>query len=160
MRRLTVVALVLFSLVAGSALAQQFSTLEERMTYADFKAAGLEKLTPEELAALNSWLASKASGTGTGTVSAKPAQDMRGFEGREGSTEDVVSTIPGTFRGWKGPGDRFTLANGQVWVVTGGTSRFSVSLDNPTVTIEKGLLSAWYLRVEGYNARAGVKRVK
>lgn len=160
MRRLSVVALVLFSLVAGSALAQQFSTLEERMTYAEFKGAGLEKLTPEELAALNSWLANKASTTVAGTVGATPAKDMRGFEGREGSTEDVVSTIPGPFRGWKGPGDRFTLANGQVWVVTGGTSRFNVSLENPTVTIEKGMLSAWYLRVEGYNARAGVKRVK
>ena len=158
MRRLTLVALVLFSLVAGSALAQQFSTLEERMTYAEFKAAGLEKLTPEELAALNSWLAGKA--TATGAVAAAPSKDMRGFEGREGSTEDVVSTIPGVFRGWKGAGDRFTLANGQVWVVTGGTSRFNVSLENPTVTIEKGLLSAWYLRVEGYNARAGVTRVK
>src|SRR5688572_10963425 len=33
-----------------------FSSLEERMSHADFKAAGLDKLTPEELAALNEWL--------------------------------------------------------------------------------------------------------
>jgi hypothetical protein len=156
MRRLIVVALVLFSLAGGTALAQQFSTLEERMTHAEFKAAGLEKLTPEELAALNTWLSGKASGA----VAATPAQDTRGFEGRESSVESVVSTIPGTFRGWRGAGDRFTLANGQVWEATSGTGRFSVKIENPTVTIEKGLFSAWYLRVEGYNARAGVKRIK
>ncbi|MCX7032622.1 MAG: hypothetical protein NT046_01410 [Arenimonas sp.] len=156
MRRLILVALVVFTLVGGNAIAQSFSTLEERMTYAEFKAAGLEKLTPEELAALNAWLAGKTAST----VAAKPAQDMRGFEGRGGDSSDLVSTIPGPFRGWKGAGDRFTLANGQVWEVTSGTSRFSVSMQDPKITIEKGLLNSWFLRVEGYNARAGVRRIK
>lgn len=156
MRRLIVVALVLFSLAAGTAAAQQFSTLEERMTHAEFKAAGLEKLSVEELAALNAWLAGKASGT----VAATPAQDTRGFEGRASSAGAVVSTIPGTFKGWKGKGDRFTLANGQVWEVTDSGTRMSVSLDNPTVTIQRGMLDAWFLRVDGYNARARVKRIK
>ena len=154
MRRLMIVALVLFSLAAGAASAQQFSTLEERMTYAEFKAAGLEKLTPEELAALNSWLAGKS------TVAATPAQDTRGFEGRTSTAGAVVSSIPGTFKGWKGKGDRFTLANGQVWEVTDSGTRLSVTLENPTVTVEQGALSAWYLRVDGYNARARVKRIK
>ena len=156
MRRLILVALVMFSLAAGTASAQQFSTLEERMTYAEFKAAGLEKLTPEELAALNSWLAGKASGT----VAATPAEDTRGFEGRNSSAGAVVSTIPGPFKGWKGKGDRFTLANGQVWEVTDSGTRLSVSLENPSVTVEQGMLNAWFLRVDGYNARARVKRIK
>ena len=156
MRRLILVALVMFSLAAGTASAQQFSTLEERMTYAEFKAAGLEKLTPEELAALNSWLAGKASGT----VAATPSEDTRGFEGRNSSAGAVVSTIPGPFKGWKGKGDRFTLANGQVWEVTDSGTRLSVSLENPSVTVEQGMLSAWFLRVDGYNARARVKRIK
>ncbi len=156
MRRLIVVALVLFSLAGGTALAQQFSTLEERMTYAEFKAAGLEKLSPEELAALNDWLAGKASGT----VAATPAQDSRGFEGRASSAGAVVSTIPGPFKGWKSKGDRFTLANGQIWEVTDSGTRMSVKLENPTVTIEQGMLNGWYLRVDGYNARAQVRRIK
>lgn len=159
MRRSLLVALVLFSLATGTAVAQQFSTLEERMTHAEFKASGLEKLTPEELAALNAWLAGKASGA----VAAAPAdasRDMRGFEGRGGDDSDLTSSIPGPFKGWRGAGDRFTLANGQVWEVTGGTSRFSVSLQDPEVTIEKGVLNSWFLRVKGYNARAGVRRVK
>ena len=154
MRRLIVLALVLCSLAGGTALAQQFSTLEERMTYAEFKAAGLEKLTPEELAALNAWLAGKSS------IAATPAEDTRGFEGRASSAGAVMSTINGPFKGWKGKGDRFTLANGQVWEVTDSGSRLSVSLENPTITIERGMLDAWFLRVEGYNARARVKRIK
>ncbi|HQZ30827.1 MAG TPA: hypothetical protein PLG89_03065 [Arenimonas sp.] len=156
MRRLMIVALVLFSLAAGAASAQQFSTLEERMTYAEFKAAGLEKLTPEELAALNSWLAGKSSGA----VAATPAVDNRGFEGRTGAGGAVVSTVAGPFKGWKGKGDRITLANGQVWEVSDSGTRLSVSLENPTVTIERGMLDAWFLRVDGYNARARVKRIK
>ncbi len=156
MRRLMIVALVLFSLAAGAASAQQFSTLEERMTYAEFKAAGLEKLTPEELAALNSWLAGKSSGA----VAATPAVDNRGFDGRTGAGGAVVSTVAGPFKGWKGKGDRITLANGQVWEVSDSGTRLSVSLENPTVTIERGMLDAWFLRVDGYNARARVKRIK
>jgi len=154
MRRLILVAFVLISLAGGTALAQQFSTLEERMTYAEFKDAGLEKLTPEELAQLNSWLAGKSS------VAATPSEDTRGFEGRTSAAGAVVSSIQGPFKGWKGKGDRFTLANGQVWEVTDSGTRLSVSLENPIVTIDQGALGAWFLRVDGYNARARVKRIK
>lgn len=154
MRRLIVVALVLFSLVGGTALAQQFSTLEERMTYAEFKAAGLEKLTPEELAALNGWL------TGKSTVAATPAQDKRGFLSSPDSSDAVVSSVTGEFKGWKGKGDRIKLANGQVWEVTDSSARLSVLLDSPTVIVEPGMFNSWYLKVDGYNSRARVKRIR
>lgn len=71
-----------------------------------------------------------------------------------------MSTVAGPFKGWKGKGDRITLANGQVWEVSDSGTRLSVSLENPTVTIERGMLDAWFLRVDGYNARARVKRIK
>lgn len=156
MRRLIVVALVLFSLAAGTVSAQQFSTLEERMTQAEFKAAGLDKLTQAELAALNGWLAGKVA---PGTQVAA-GQDGRGFEGRTSPEGDVVSTVPGEFRGWDSAGTRFNLANGQVWQVIDSGTRLRVKLTDPTVTIEKGMLNAWYLRVDGYNTRAKVKRIK
>jgi len=155
MRRSIVVALVLCCLVAGTAFAQQFSTLEERMTYAEFKAAGLERLTPEELAALNAWLAGKPT-----VAAATPAQDNRGFLSSPDSDQAVVSSVTGEFRGWDGKGDRIKLANGQVWEVTDSSARLKVRLDNPTVTVEPGMFSAWYLKVEGYNSRARVKRIK
>ena len=156
MRRLILVALVVFTLVGGNAIAQSFSTLEERMTQSEFKAAGLEKLTPEELAALNAWLAGKAAGT----VAAAAAQDGRGFETRSSPQGAVVSTVPGEFNGWQGAGTRFTLANGQVWQVADNGTRLRVKLTDPKVTIDQGMLNTWWLSVEGYNTRAKVKRIK
>lgn len=157
MRRFLITSLVLFSLLGGHALAQQFSTLEERMTEAEFKAAGLDKLSPEELAQLNAWLAGKVS---SATATAQ-AGDRRGFPAStttEGGT--IVTTFTGEFRGWDGKGSRIKLDNGQVWEVTDSTSKLKVKLDNPTVFIEPGVLGAWYLRIDGYNTRARVKRIK
>ena len=156
MRRMITTALLLTSLFAGQCFAQQFSTLEERMTAAEFKAAGLDKLTPEELAALNDWLAGKVAAA----TAAAPAQDTRGFNQQTGEDGAIVSSIRGEFKGWKGAGQRFTLDNGQVWEITDSTSRLVVDLVNPVVFVEPGMLGAWFLKVEGYNSRARVKRIK
>ncbi len=154
MRRFAVALIVLLALVGGTALAQQFSTLEERMTHSEFKAAGLDKLTPEELAALNGWLAGKSA------VAVAPAQDNRGFNASTDPSDSVVSSVTGEFRGWSGKGDRINLANGQVWEVIDSSARLRVLLENPTIIVEPGVLNSWYLRVEGYNSRARVKRIK
>ena len=39
------------------------STLEERMSQADFRASGLDHLTPEQLKYLNGWLQSHGAGS-------------------------------------------------------------------------------------------------
>ncbi|MFY2765346.1 hypothetical protein [Arenimonas sp. MALMAid1274] len=157
MRRLLITTLVLFSLLGGTALAQQFSTLEERMTEAEFKAAGLDKLSAEELAQLNAWLAGKVS---SGAATAQ-MEDRRGFP--TSTTTDngtIVTSFTGEFRGWDGKGSRIRLANGQVWEVTDSTSKLKVLVNDPTVFIEPGILGSWYLRVDGYNTRARVKRIR
>ena len=70
----------------------------------------------------------------------------------------IRSRIPGDFSGWDGR-THFALENGQVWRQT-EPGVFSVRLTNPIVVIEKGLMGAFYLRVEGYGSRIRVKRVK
>ncbi len=154
MRRMILPLALLASLAAGTVLAQSFSTVEERMTAAEFKAAGLDKLSEQELAALNAWMAKEL-----GKAAPAPAADTRGLVMRD-SGGPIVSTIPGEFRGWGGKGQRFTLANGQVWEVVDVASRLVVTLENPTVSISPGALGAWYMKVEGYNARVGVRRIK
>lgn len=160
MRRLLITTLVLFSLLGGVALAQQFSTLEERMTAAEFKAAGLDKLTPEELAKLNDWLAGKVATASAG--GAAPGVDDRGFEGRQSSSSAgaIFTSIRGEFRGWDGKGDRIKLDNGQVWEVTDSTARLKIKVQDPGIIIEPGVLNSWYMKVEGYNSRARVKRIR
>jgi len=157
MRRMLITTLVLFALVGGNAMAQSFSSLEERMTAAEFKAAGLDKLTPEELKALNAFLAGKVV---TAAPAGTPAVDNRGFEGRTTASGAIVSSISGEFTGWDGRGTRITLTNGQVWEVTDSTSRLKVKVNDPAVIITPGVLNSWYLRIEGYNSRAKVKRVR
>jgi hypothetical protein len=48
--------ILLLMIAAAGAAQQPFSTVEEQMTGKEFNAAGLEKLTPDELSALNEWI--------------------------------------------------------------------------------------------------------
>ena len=84
MRRMLLVSLVLSAAMAGSALAQNFSSVEERMTEAEFKAAGLDKLSPEELAALNAFIAAETGKVASTLPAATPVADNRGFNNRTG----------------------------------------------------------------------------
>ena len=156
------VVLLLSLLLCTAAAAQEFSSLEERMSAADFKAAGLDKLTPAELEQLNSWLRNKGvSAAQTAAPAVNVYEDRRGFlESAPGSDEPIVSRVRGEFRGWDSRGDRIELENGQIWEVIDGSTRLLVRLTNPTVTIEPGMMNGWNLTVDGYNTRARVKRVR
>lgn len=150
--------LLAFALLAatGPVAAQGFSTVEERMSAAEFREAGLDTLTEAQLQALNAWLQRDRR-----CVAADASMDSRGLRAEALDDEaDIVSTLPGTFTGWQG-GEVFTLANGQVWrSIDPGSSLSGVNLSNPRVTIRKGLFGAWRLKVEGYNASVKVERVE
>lgn len=141
---------------ASPALAQSFSTLEERMSAAQFRAAGLDKLSPEELAALNAWL---QKNVGASAAMAAPIiEDRTGFQA-ETYRNGVTSHLVGEFRGWHGK-TTFHLENGQVWQQVGGETWSGVRLENPGVTITPGFMGSWSLKVDGYNATTKVKRIK
>src|SRR5213083_1436525 len=55
---------------------------------------------------------------------------------------EIQSQISGRFEGWQ-PDTSIRLANGQVWQVTDGSSRM-YDVNNPKVTIARGLLGACY----------------
>lgn len=151
--------LVAALLLAAPAAATEFSTLEERMSAADFRAAGLDKLTPEELAKLNEWLRTRGLLAATAAGAASNV-GFRGntFFGTGDSAGPVRSEIRGEFRGWQ-KGDKIRLENGQVWEVIDGTLAIP-----PTplakITIEPGFMGSWLMKVEGYNAAARVRRVR
>jgi hypothetical protein len=149
-------------LLASSSLvlhAQNFSSLEERMSQRDFESAGLQKLDTEELEFLNRWLQERGLTAPANAASGVPSDRIGLTPKRDPANEIVRSRLLGSFRGWTG-NTVFRLENGQVWQQTGGGSFGGVSLESPEVTIQQGLLSAWYLRVEGYNSRAKVKRIE
>lgn len=166
MRLRTFAAVLAFglTLAAPMALAQPFSSLEERMSSADFKAAGLDKLSPEELARLNAFIrgevdrrTSVARQEGMREQDRNDASKM-GFRDYHGDRDTITGTIIGDFRGWQG-GTTFTLDNGQVWRQI-DAEQFSIRLKNPTVVISPGLMGTWFLKVDGYGSTTKVERVK
>lgn len=154
-------AAALFTAFAAPAGAEDFSSLEERMSEAEFRAAGLDKLSEQELAALNAWLRSRAGSGSTmagGYVPAPaPAADRTGF--RDSESGSVVSRIAGRFTGWDGD-TRFTLENGQVWQQSETGSLRGVNVESPAVSIEPGMFGSWQMKVEGFNKRVRVRRVE
>ncbi len=155
---------VCLSLAAPLAIAQQFSSVEERMSSADFKSAGLDKLSPDELARLNAFVKHEVETHAAQTRQAVLREESDaaaariGFKNYQGETEAITSTIPGDFRGWTGH-ETFTLANGQAWRITDG-SDFVVHLTNPVVHIIPGFMDSWNMHIEGYGTTVKVERVK
>ena len=160
MPRIFIAFVCAFSLLATAAIAKEFSSVEEQMSSRDFKAAGLEKLSPEELAALNAWIRSNPSTSGAGVVYNRAADDRVriGFED-SGAREVVTSNIIGEFKGFGG-GTTLKLENGQTWQVESGELTGIKAMSNPKVTIRPGLIGGWRLQVDGYNSVAKVKRVQ
>ena len=153
-------ALLILALAATAAGAAGFSSIEERMNGQEFSGAGLEKLTPDELARLNDWL--RANWPSPSAATPYPAMaDSRGLSEPKASRDAIVSRLQGEFTGWHSR-SVFSLENGMVWEAAGGTVTplSTRPIENPTVIIEPALLGAWLLRIEGYNATLRVKRVK
>lgn len=136
--------------------------IEQQMSADEFKAAGLDKLSPAELARLNAWLGRTiVSETSKAAAVAKKQveDDSRGFF-NFGSEEPITSRIAGQFNGFDA-GRTYTLENGQVWKQTEAATLAGVHLTNPEVKIKPGMIgNAWYLQIQGYNTRAKVQRVK
>ena len=70
----------------------------------------------------------------------------------------IDSHIPGHFQGWRG-NTTFRLANGQVWQVSDGSSVFH-EIDDPKITIRRGVLGAFYMDIEGTQHSPRVKRLQ
>ena len=85
-------------------------------------------------------------------------EESRGFFDF-GSEEPIKSTLVGQFRGFA-KGNRYTLANGQVWEQIEPARLDGVKRTDPAVTIKPGLLNSWVLRIDGYNTPAKVRRIK
>lgn len=158
--------LLAFAPMAWAQQAAPMATnVEEQMTAEQFKAAGLDKLSAKELAALNAWLQNKVT---TETAVALEAareegrkevvQKNRGFFDF-GTSEPIESVIVGEFRGF-GMGKKYTLQNGQVWEQVEPASLAGVRKNDVAVKIKPGLLGVWYMKIDGYNTQAKVRRIK
>ena len=144
----------------GGVLAQ--TAIERQMSPEQFKSAGLDKLSPQELANLNAWL-NQTLDTETAKASKnakkKFEDENRGFF-HFNSDEPIVAHLVGEFRGF-GAGKTYILDNGQVWRQIDGATLVGVRKSNPAVRLTPSIVgNAWYLGIDGYGTHAKVLREK
>lgn len=153
-----ILAASLFLTFAFTAAAQAGDTpLKERMGEQEFRAAGLHKLSDDELAALEAWL--EGRDRGDNQAAAEPETDQRGFE-EESGRSTIESRIVGTFSGWKGRGTTFELENGMVWRVDEDDRFITREIENPRVEVRPGAFGTWRLHIEDHRTWARVRRVR
>jgi hypothetical protein len=124
-------------------------TLQDMMTAEEFKAAGLDKLSEEELKNLNAWLqgyrhttATKAAEEATAEVTKKVAKESRA------KMDNIVSRVDGTFNGLTG-NTVIKLEDGTVWKQANAGDRFHAQItDHPPVAVMHGVFG-YKMRVVG-----------
>lgn len=133
--------------------AQSASTLQQRMSSAEFQAAGLDKLSPQELQNLDSWL----SGHAVKSTKVVDAEGKPVFYADPKARSKIHTRVAGHFGGWAGI-NQIKLANGQVWSVVGSETPSCLSGENPSVTVKPSLFGNWLMYVAGCNGDAHVQR--
>ncbi len=147
------VLLTLFSLIADAQT--QPATLEERMSLAELRAAGLDKLSPDQLKFLNEWL--RTHGAGNPQIVTPNGQPV--FYPDTSARDVVEAHIEGMFTGWRGK-SVFKLDNGQEWKQAESGIYDAGKFENPVVRIKPMLLGSWLMYVEGCGCSVRVQRVK
>lgn len=180
-------ASLLALLLALPAIAAEFRGLEREMTAAEQARAGLDRLSPEQRAALDDWLRQRFAADSVPAVSTAPAASsaasgnapsaaptpapsamsasqalndpsQMGFAHYSGERQEFSTRIVGSFRGWSGR-TLFRLENGQVWQQSESGS-YELTLDNPEVRLRPKAMGSWMLVLKHNNRGVRVRRVE
>ncbi|MYM68315.1 hypothetical protein GTP45_15975 [Pseudoduganella sp. FT55W] len=119
---------------------------------------------PVRLACYNAIQLNPAAPVAAAPTGVPSKAEMEAMFGREpaalksAGVNSIETSIVGPFDGWV-RGQRIRLANGQVWKVVDDTEDV-VELNNPKVTVKRGLLGAIFLDIEGAHRNPKVQRVQ
>ena len=109
--------------------------IQQAMSPEEFKAAGLEKLTPAELAKLNAWLQGFR----------EKAEKKAAIRESRTKLQLIVSRIDGVWNG-VGPGEIIRLEDGTAWKLGNKDEHYGGHADHPAVAIYKSIFG-WKMRV-------------
>jgi len=131
-----------FAQLAGAAREEPPGSIQQMMTPEEFKAAGLNKLSAEELQKLDAWL------QGYRQV-AEQAGEKKGTARAERTKMDlIVSRVDGTFNGLTGR-TVIRLEDGTVWKQANADDRYrSKVTDHPAAAVIHGIFG-YKMQVEG-----------
>jgi hypothetical protein len=142
-------------LACSAALAQDSATfpgVEALMTPEEYRAAGLEKLTPAERGALNSFLI---------RYTAEESQVLLNSDEevkKAVEEQEIVAVIQQPFKGWSGD-TVFRLDNGQVWQQR-QRGNYYYTGSKPEVRITKNIMGFNKMELIENGKAVGVKRLK
>ena len=119
--------------------------LQDMMTAEEFKAAGLEKLSSEELKNLNAWLQGYREVAETKAAEKATAQAAKTSRTKMNQT---LSRVDGTFTGLTGR-TIIKLEDGTVWKQGNIDDRYRAQVtDHPAAFVSRGPFG-WKMRIEG-----------
>jgi len=130
---------------AHAAQEKMSEDIQQIMTPEEFKAAGLNKLSPDELARLNAWL------QGYRQVTEQAAEKKATARASRTKLDVLVSRVDGTFDGLTG-GTIIRLEDGTVWKQANADDRYrSKVTDHPAAVVIHGVFG-YKMQVEGAQA--------
>jgi hypothetical protein len=130
-----------------------FPGIEALMTADEYKASGVEKLSPAERQALNRWLI---------RYTAEDSEVLRNTDEEviEAAYEQQTNTtILPPFKGWNGK-TRFKLENGQIWEQRRRGNFSYNGPDKPEVQITKNFMGFYRMEMVETGKSVQVQRVK
>ena len=160
------IVVIITSLITPSLVwaADEFPGIQLLMDKDQIREAGIEKLTPQELEALNRWLSRYLKGETheieteiRAEIKEQAARD-RPEQKQKRSPKRILSRIDGEFRGWSDD-TVFRLKNGQVWKQRYKSTLYYRAVD-PEVEIRKNILGFYILHIIGTSFEVGVTRIK
>lgn len=159
MKKLLILSLLVLPYLTVHA-AEGFSTLEERMTSKEFNATGLDKLSKEQLAALNEWLRRHSVATLENSATDGTANNGDSSTADDADDKIIRSTIAGLFEGWSGKDTMFKLANGQIWQQAEKDAYYPEPAMNVEVELRKPKIGKWRMSVVGTEREIRVVRIQ
>jgi hypothetical protein len=158
LRRLVLCAVLAVASLPSLAQSSQ-ADIERRFTPAEMHEAGLDTLSPAQLAALNRLLREKVASPTTASASAPPRTGDEANHSYIGLDDKPIhSRVTGTVEGWE-PGTVFVLENGQQWKVLKGAMKLRKPLQAPEIVVVPGIAGRWFLQVDEDMPKARVYRI-
>ena len=111
------------------------------MSQSEFHAAGLDKLSSEELKTLDDWLRAHSTTTYV-TPGGSPV-----FYPKESERETIEAHISGRFTGWQ-DSSVFVLDNGQEWKQAESGGNACGPIKNPAIKIKPTLMGGWLAYIQ------------
>ncbi len=133
---------------ARAAREKMSDDIQQIMTPEEFKAAGLNKLSPEELAKLNAWLQGYRQVT---EQAAEKKATARAAKVERTKMDLLVSRVDGSFTGLTGR-TVIRLEDGTVWKQANADDRYrSKDTDHPAAAVIHGVFG-YKMQIEGTQA--------